>query len=89
MNIIRSQDVSTEDVMAFLFVSFCRLMVTICKRASGELGWISRYSDGLRFPAGIRDSSPAHSIHTGLGAHPLSYQMRTGVPLPEDKTAGA
>jgi hypothetical protein len=41
MNIIRSQDVVTEDVTVVVFFSFfffCRLMVTICKGISGKLG---------------------------------------------------
>jgi hypothetical protein len=34
-------------------------------------GWMA----GVRFPAGARDFSILHSVHTGSGAHPASYPM--------------
>jgi hypothetical protein len=44
---------------------------------------------GVRFPAGARDVSLLHSVHTGSGAHLASYPMHTGGDFPEGKAAGA
>jgi hypothetical protein len=32
---------------------------------------------GIQFPAGARDFSPLHAVHSGSGAHPASYPMGT------------
>jgi hypothetical protein len=33
---------------------------------------------GVQFPSVARDSSLRHRVHTGSGAHPASYTIRTG-----------
>jgi hypothetical protein len=37
-------------------------------------GWTA----GIRFPAGARNFSFLHSVHTGSGTHPVYYPMDTG-----------
>jgi hypothetical protein len=44
---------------------------------------------GVRFPAGTRDSSLLHNVHTDPGAHPASYPMGTGGCFPGGKAVGA
>jgi hypothetical protein len=44
-------------------------------------------SQGL-IPDGARDFSLLHGIHTGSGAHPVSYAMGTGGFFPGDEVAG-
>jgi hypothetical protein len=49
--------------------------------------WRSRYSDKLRwtvgvlFPAGTREFSLLHRVHTCSGAHPASYPKNVGAPV--------
>jgi hypothetical protein len=39
----------------------------------------------VRFPAGVRNFSLRHSVHTVSGTHRDSYQMDTGAPFPRIK----
>jgi hypothetical protein len=48
-----------------------------------SIGWMA----GVRFPAGARDISILHSLHTGSGAHP-AYPLRTGALSPGIKRPG-
>jgi hypothetical protein len=43
----------------------------------------------VRFPTGERDFSLLHSVHTGSGAHPVSYIVGTGSSFHSGKAAGA
>jgi hypothetical protein len=46
---------------------------------------------GVRFPAGAMMGfffCLRHRVHTGSGAHPVSYSMGTGGSFPGDKVAG-
>jgi hypothetical protein len=43
----------------------------------------------VRFPAGARDYSHLHSVHTGSGAQPASHPVGTGVSFHGGKAAGA
>jgi hypothetical protein len=45
------------------------------KRATG-------WTAGVRFPAGTREFSFLHSVHTGSGTHPASYRVGTGAVSP-------
>jgi hypothetical protein len=47
-------------------------------------GW-----SGVRVPAGAVNFSLHHRVHTGSGAHPVSYPMGTKGSFPGDKEAGA
>jgi hypothetical protein len=40
---------------------------------------------GVRFPAGIRDFCPLHSVQIGFGAHPASRPVGNGGCFPESK----
>jgi hypothetical protein len=42
------------------------------------MGWTT----GLRFPARARDFPLLHSVHIGLGAHPVFCLTDIGVPTP-------
>jgi hypothetical protein len=37
---------------------------------------------GVRYPTGTEDFSSSPCVQTGSGAHPASYPMGTGGPLP-------
>jgi hypothetical protein len=64
-------------------ISIPRLLYNIrslCIHSTAWTAWV-------RFPE-VQDFSLLHSVQTGSGAHPASYQMGTGGSFPGGKAAG-
>jgi hypothetical protein len=59
--------------------------IIICSRYSD---YVTGWTTGIRFPAGVRDFSLLHNIHTGSGANPASNPMGTKGSIPAGKAAG-
>jgi hypothetical protein len=75
---------SHDSLLSIYFSSYIQAIGGI-SGAGIATGWTA----GVRFPAGARDFSLLHSIHTASGAHPASYPMGTGGSFAGCKAAGA
>jgi hypothetical protein len=68
---------------------FSRFISKTTQWISVQLGYgLDDRGSRIRFPAGSANFSLHHRVKTGSGAHPVSYPMGTGCPIPEGKAAG-
>jgi hypothetical protein len=77
---------SEKEEVAEYWSALCSSRYSTVGKATGN--WLHGRGSEVRFPAEARNVSILHSVHTGCGAHPVSYSMGIGFSfLPRGKAA--